>query len=244
MRTCGHRAIRFGRMIEKLFWKLHRPRNICDAPIKFTIDEISAAAKEQTNWRSYDQIVAQVHPRNLVPMRVIKSEEQQPDHPAMARHSAFPHAQNRQRLAQHFGLVEKDVSEPTANDHTEKGAPRDEISDSLGGYIGKPAFGEPEEKEITGDKCQHVSQPVPARPNIIVNPKNKRIEIVQIISKHSRGLSLKSAIVAIKTRVIPNGADGEGPHSRSAELQANCVINDTVRGPSLRSGRQALISAR
>src|SRR2546427_5142086 len=152
MRTYGDRAIRFGRIIEKLFWKLHRPRNICDAPVKFSIDEISAAAKEQTNRRSYDQIVAQVQPRDFVPMRVIESEEQQPDHPAMARHSAFPHAQNRQRLAQHFGLVEKDVTEPTANDHTEKGAPRDEISDSLGGEICKPPVCEAEGKEINREK--------------------------------------------------------------------------------------------
>src|SRR5438067_8953087 len=195
-------AIRFCGMIEQLLWKLHCPGNICDASIKFSVDEIGAAAKEQTNRRSYDQIIAQVRPRDFVPVRVVKSEEQQPEHPAVARHSAFPHTQDRQWLAQHFGFVEKDVTEPTTDDHTEKRAARDEVSDSLRGQIGKPALGEPEEKEIAGDKSEHICEPVPTRSDIVVDPKNKRIEIVQIISEHRCGLSLKSAIVAIKTRIL------------------------------------------
>jgi len=120
----------------------------------------------------------------------------------VARHSAFPHTQDRQWLAQHFGFVEKDVTEPTTDDHTEKRAARDEVSDSLRGQIGKPALGEPEEKEIAGDKSEHICEPVPTRSDIVVDPKNKRIEIVQIISEHRCGLSLKSAIVAIKTRIL------------------------------------------
>src|SRR5438128_843082 len=205
-------AIRFGGMIEQLLWKLHRPRKICDASIKFSVDEIGAAAKEQTNRRSHDQIIAQVHPRDFVPVRVVKSEEQQPKHPAVARHSAFPHSQDRQWLAQHFGFVEKDVTEPTTDDHTEKRAARDEVSDSLRGQIGKPALGEPEEKEIAGDKSEHISQPVPTRPDMVVDPKNKRIEIVQIISEHRRGFLAILRIRAIKTRGIPSREKSKGSH--------------------------------
>src|SRR5437016_6856027 len=115
-------------MIEQLLRELHRPWNICHAPVKLAIDEIRAAAKEQTKRRGYDKIVAQVQPRDFVPMGIVKSEKQHPDHPAMARHSAFPYPQDRQRLAQHFRFVEKDVAEPATNDDTEKRAAGDKVS--------------------------------------------------------------------------------------------------------------------
>src|SRR4029450_5188377 len=117
-------ALCFGRMIEQLFWKLHCPGNICNAPVKFAVDEIGAAAKEQTKRRGYDKIVAQVQPRDFGPMGIVKSEKQHPDHPAMARHSAFPYPQDRQRLAQHFRFVEENVPEAATNDDTEKRAAR------------------------------------------------------------------------------------------------------------------------
>src|SRR6185369_8310957 len=74
LRACGDCALRFGGMIEQLFWELHCPGNICDAPVKFAVDEIGAAAKEQTERRGYDQIVAQVRPRDFVPTGKVKSE--------------------------------------------------------------------------------------------------------------------------------------------------------------------------
>src|SRR6266478_5738440 len=87
--------VRFLRMIEQFLWKLHRPGNVRDAPIQFAVDEIGAASKEQANRRSYDQIVAQVRPRDFVLVRVVQREGQQAKHPAVARHSPFPYAQNR-----------------------------------------------------------------------------------------------------------------------------------------------------
>src|SRR6266487_2320831 len=107
-------------MIEQLLWKLHCPRNGCDTPIKLSVDEIRAAAQEQTNRRGHGEIVGQIQPRNFMSMRIVKSEEQQPDHAAVARHSAFPDAQDRQRLAQHFGSIEKNVTEPSTDDDPEK----------------------------------------------------------------------------------------------------------------------------
>src|SRR5438034_7063352 len=67
-RACSDCAVGFGRMIEQLFWKLHCPGNICHAPVKFAVDEVGAPAKEQTKRRGYDQVVAQVQPRDFVPM--------------------------------------------------------------------------------------------------------------------------------------------------------------------------------
>ena len=175
-------------------------------------------------------------PRDFVPMGKVKSEKQHPDHPAMARHSAFPYPQDRQRLAQHFRFVEENVTEPTTNDHTEKRAARDKVSNLFHRQIRITGFRQDAQKDVAANERQHVSQPIPARPDIIVNAKNDRIEVVQIVSEHWCGLSLKSATPAMKTRVIPSRRATEGPHSHSADVQVNCVINEVLRGPSLRSG--------
>src|SRR5437762_9531903 len=126
-------AVRFCRVIEQFFWKLYRPWTVGNATVKLAVNEIGAAAKEQTDRRSHAKIVSQIHPRNLMSMRVIKGEEQQPNHPAVARHSAFPHPQDRQWRPQHFGIVKENVTEPPANDDAEKGGAGDEVSDSLHG---------------------------------------------------------------------------------------------------------------
>jgi hypothetical protein len=76
LRTSCYSPIRFLRMIEQFLWKLHCPGNIRDAPIKLAIDEVGAAPKEQTNRRSNDKVVAEIHPRDLVPVRVIEGESQ------------------------------------------------------------------------------------------------------------------------------------------------------------------------
>ena len=144
--ACRHRALGFLWMIEQFLWKLHGPANIRDASIQFAIDEIRAASKEQPDRRSNNEIVAEVSPRNFVPVRVVKSERQQAKHPAVARHAAFPDAQDRQRLAQHFWFVEENVADPSANDHAEQRAAGDKVAHSLRGKIRVPMFGEPEEK--------------------------------------------------------------------------------------------------
>src|SRR5438128_98497 len=86
------RAFRFRRMVEQFLRKLHRPGKVCGPPIKLAIDEIGAPTKEQPDRRGDDKIVAKVCPGKFMPTRKIKSEEQKPDHSAMGRHSAFPHA--------------------------------------------------------------------------------------------------------------------------------------------------------
>src|SRR6266571_1189732 len=88
----------------------------------------TAAAKEQSERRGHTKIVAQVPPRNFVTTRVIKCESQQPDHSAVTRHSTLPNTQDRQRLAQHLRFVEKNVTEPPADDHAKERATSDEIA--------------------------------------------------------------------------------------------------------------------
>jgi hypothetical protein len=68
-----------------------------------------------------------------VSVRVVQSEKQQTKHSAVAGHSAFPNAKDRQRLAQHFGFVEEDVAEAPSDDHSKKRAASDEVADSLRG---------------------------------------------------------------------------------------------------------------
>src|SRR5205823_1009213 len=151
-------AVRFCRMFEQFFWKLDRPGNAGNATVKLAVNEISAAAKEQTDRRSHAKIVSQIHPRNLMSVRVVKGEEQQPNHPAVARHSAFPYSQDRQWRAQHFGIVKENVTEPPADDDAEKSGAGNEVSDPLHGQIGISAFGQPEKKDKAGDKCQDIGQ--------------------------------------------------------------------------------------
>src|SRR5213593_2333144 len=213
LRARRHCTLRFLRMIEQFFWELHCPGNIRDPPIKLAVDEISAAPEEQPDRRGHNKIIAKVRPRDFVPVRVIKSESQQAEHPAVAGHPAFPDAQDRQRLAQHFWLVEKNVAEAPAYDYAKERAARDKVAHSLRRQIGVAAFGQPKENKIAGDECEHIGKAVPSRTDIVVDPKNDRIEIVQIVGKHLVWrLSLMSLIPAIKTRVIPN--ECEGPRNR------------------------------
>src|SRR5215469_8450459 len=117
-------------------------------------------------------------------MRVIKSESQQAEHPAVAGHSALPDAQDRQWLAQHFRLVKENVTEPAANDHAKERAAGDKVADPLRRQIGVPSFGQPKENEIAGDEREHISQAIPSGSDIAVNPKNDRIQIVEVVREH------------------------------------------------------------
>src|SRR5438046_8408175 len=143
-------------MIEQFLWKLHGPRNIRNASIQFPVDKVGAASKEQANRRSNDQVVAEVCPRDFVPVRVVKSESQQAKHSAVARHPAFPDAQDRQRLAQHFRFVEEDVTETYGNNHAKESAASNKVANALRRKIGVPAFGKPYEKLVARDECEHI----------------------------------------------------------------------------------------
>src|SRR5437016_4279643 len=200
----------FLRMIEQLLWELHCPGNIRDSPIKLAVDKISTASEEQPNRRGHDQVIAQVRPRDFVPVRIVKRERQKTEHSSVARHTAFPNAQDRQRLTQHFWFVEKHVAEAPAYDYTKQCAAGDKIANSLWRKVGVAAFGQPKKNKIAGNECEYISQPIPSWPDTVVNPKNNRIQAVQVVGEHSVcwRLSLMLLTPAIKTRVIPNECDG------------------------------------
>src|SRR6266513_952010 len=214
--ACARRncTISFLRMIEQFFWELHCPGNIRDPSIKLAVDKISATSEEQPNRRGHNQIVAQVCPRDPVPVGVVKRERQYSEHSSVARHPTFPNAQDRQRLTQHFWFVEKNVAEAPAYDYAKECAAGDKIANSLWRKVGVAAVGQPKENKIAGDECEYISQPIPSWPDIVVNPKNNRIQAVQVICKHSVcwRLSLMLLTPAIKTRVIPS--ECEGPPKR------------------------------
>src|SRR5438874_10941002 len=43
-----------------------------------------------------------------------------------------------------------------------------------------------QKKKIAGYKRKHISKPIPSRSDVVVDPENDRIEVVQIISEHLR----------------------------------------------------------
>src|ERR1017187_1514198 len=96
------------------------------ASIKFAVDKIGAASKKQTDRSGHDQIITEVRPGNFMAPRIVECEPQNAKHAAVTGHAAFPHAQDRQRLAQHFRLVEKNVAEPTPEQHAEDNGPSNE----------------------------------------------------------------------------------------------------------------------
>ena len=71
-------------MIEQFLRELHCPWEICDPPVKFSVDKIGAAPEEKTNRCGYNQIIAEICPRDFVPMCVIKSKQQQSKHSPVA----------------------------------------------------------------------------------------------------------------------------------------------------------------
>src|SRR5205085_7345520 len=122
------RAFRLANVFSELFWKLHRPRDICHPTIKLAIDEIGAAPEKQTNWRGHNQIVAQIHPRDFLAPGIINREREQAEHSTVTRHSAFPHPKDRDRRAQHLRLIEQNVTEPATEDHAKERGTGDEVA--------------------------------------------------------------------------------------------------------------------
>src|SRR5262249_9146078 len=145
-------------------------------------------------------------------------------HSSVARHTAFPDAQDRQRLNQHFWFVEENVAEAPAYDYAKQCAAGDKVAHSFRGQVGVPASGQPKENEIAGDDCQHISESVPARPDIVVNPKNNRIQAVEVICKHVRAilrdvLDLRNHTVAASLREARASPPGGRLHN------TRCVQN-------------------
>ena len=112
------------------------------AAVKLAVDEIGAAPEKKAKRCRNDQIIAQIEPGDLVSAGKIKSERQHSQHPAVTRHSAFPYAQDRQWLTQHFRLVEQNVTEAAAQEHPNQRRAGDEIPDFRQRQIGVTAAGQ------------------------------------------------------------------------------------------------------
>ena len=70
--------------------------------------------------------------------------------------------------------------------HAEQRAAGGEIAHALRRQIGVSALGQPEEKKIAGHKRQHISEPIPSRSDVVVDPENDRIEVMEIVREHLR----------------------------------------------------------
>src|SRR6266478_5592976 len=110
-------------------------------------------------------------------MCVIKTKNQDSEHTAVTGHAALPHAQDRQWFAQHLRFVEKDVTEPSAEQHSEDGVAENEVGYLVRGKIGITAFSEMAVHPIGTAKREDISQTVPPRPDIVPETKDERIKV-------------------------------------------------------------------
>jgi hypothetical protein len=160
------------------------PRNAGHPAIQLAVDEIRTAAEKQSDGRDNTEIIARIRPGQFVPTRINEGEDDDADDATVARHSAFPNPQNRNRIPQHLGLVKKDVTEAAADHHSEERDPGDEIAQGRLWEIEIAAPRKHAEEQICEEEGEHIRHPVPAGPDIIPEPEDERIEIVQVIGEH------------------------------------------------------------
>src|SRR5262249_34177683 len=171
--------------------------------IHLAINDVRPSQKQQSKRGRYDEIAAEVHPQNSVTARVVKRKQQAPNHPAVTRHAAFPDSQDRQRLAQHFRLVEEHVAETPANNHAEQGAAGDEIAYPLWRQIGGSALGPAEGKKIAWNERLDINNAIPSRCVVVIDAENDPNEAVQILGEH-----LRCAIISTGTSRTQMGSAG------------------------------------
>src|SRR5207237_5272331 len=86
---------------------------------------------------------------------------------------------------QHFRLLEKNVTKPTANENAKKRGSGNEITNLCYRQIGVTAPRQKSKEGIAASKGEHISQSVPARTDIVPQSKNQRAKIVNVVSDHA-----------------------------------------------------------
>src|SRR5437879_871473 len=102
-------------------------------------------------------------------------------------------------MVQHFRLIEKDVSKPTAENHTKKRAAGDEITDSVRSKISVTSFGQHAQQRIAGAEGEYIRQTIPAWSDVFRKMENEWIKVVQVVADHCRGLLAMIPRRAIQT---------------------------------------------
>src|SRR5262249_31253521 len=74
------------------------------------------------------------------------------------------------------------------DNHTKQRRAGNEVAHFRNRQIGKAPLRELPVNEIAANKREHISQSVPTRTDVVVNPKNQRIEIVNVISEHASAI--------------------------------------------------------
>src|SRR4249920_3118002 len=120
--------------------------------VKLAVNEVRCPPEEQSDWGDHDEVVAEIGPRNFVSPRVPIGEDDQPDHPAVARHPSFPNAHDRERIAQHFRTIKEHVAEAAAEHHAKKRGPGNEVSNLLNPELRVTALREHAQQPIAANK--------------------------------------------------------------------------------------------
>jgi hypothetical protein len=94
-------------------------------------------------------------------------------------HPAIPDPKDAQRvLGQHVGPIEQYVSQATAHKYSEKRRIKDEIADFILFECAISFAGEPLHQIESSDETGEIGGTVPANAELVVDPENKRVEVM------------------------------------------------------------------
>ena len=159
--------------------KFHRPRHGRRASVKLAVDEIGHAAEEKSEWRADHEIVAQSGPIDLVTPRIPEGVNHHTKDAAMGRHAAFPNTEEDKRVGEQCGaIIEKKMSQPSADKDAEHRATGDEITDLVGRDNGKPSFRQVKIDEIRRGERRKVSDAIPTDAEAVAELHGERIDVV------------------------------------------------------------------
>ena len=81
-------------------------------------------------------------------------------------------------------MIEKNVTEPPADDYAKERATRDKVANFRRRQIDVSEFCKPTQQDVTAKEGEDVSHAVPPRTDIVPQAKDQRIKIVQVVSEH------------------------------------------------------------
>ena len=171
------------RLVHHFGRELHRPGHRRRTPIELAVDKVGAASEKEPDRRHDPEIIRQTEPREAMSPRVIHRESDQPDDAAVARHSALPDAQQRERIADRLvKAIEQDVAQASADDDAKECGPHDEIVHLCHRQSAVAMLRQPAQQEKSADEREHVRSAVPAQSEVLPDLKNERAEVVDEVS--------------------------------------------------------------
>ena len=163
------------------------PRNIRDFPVEFAVDEVGDAAKKKSQCGGSRNQITHGKKRDVVPARKQDECEQDSDEATVARHTALPHPQQREGIAENrLGLIEQKITEPPSEHHAKHDV-GDEIPNRVAAKGGPPCAMVTIEQPDGSHEAEHVGQPIVANADVIRKSEQKRAKIVNPVGEQHDG---------------------------------------------------------